>query len=95
MNRLIIAASTAICIVGSAAAQQSDTIRIDRLRASEPIMLNIPLMIDSLDAKGKAFDYNGVVEMNRNAVFPMSGITNAVIVIIRDCLINGGISGYR
>lgn len=31
-------------------------------------------MIDSLDAKGKAFDYNGVVEMNRNAVFPMSGI---------------------
>lgn len=70
MNRIIIAASAALSVMGASAAQPTDTIKVERLNASAPIALSSPLMIDSLDAQGKSFDHLGVLEMNRRAALP-------------------------
>ncbi len=71
MNQLIIVATAAITALG-ATAQNPDTIRIERFRSASPVSLQMPYMIDSLDAKGTPFDYKDVLNMNRNTVLTLN-----------------------
>ena len=54
MNRIIIAASAALSVMGASAAQPTDTIKVERLNATAPKALTSPLMIDYLDYQRKS-----------------------------------------
>lgn len=54
-----------------------DTLRVESVRVSDPAPLASPLMIDTLDAQGKAYDLDAVVAMNRQRAAAYSHIVDA------------------
>lgn len=75
MNHITTVAWAALTALTAAAADPaSDTIRIERMRASAPVTLAAPLMIDSLDAQGAAYDPAGTLALNRRATLAPAGV---------------------
>lgn len=67
MKRHYIFLAAAAAGIAQLAAAAPDTIRVERFGMAAPVVLSSPLMIDSLDAQGNAFDHMGVLDINRNA----------------------------
>lgn len=65
--------ATAMPVLGMAA-QNSDTVRIERMQISKPLRFRTPVMIDSVNVNGKPFEFKELLESNRNIQLEDAGI---------------------